>query len=95
MTNVATAADLRRYVRDFSIHARRGDPQVVRFVNLVFRTFRCDIERLQDDKMATLAAYGREYPGSDPADDRTFEVLSRIDIDVRVRPPSSGEAVSH
>jgi hypothetical protein len=90
----ASAADLRRYARDFSIHPRRGDPQVVRFVNLVFRAFRSDIERLQDNKMATLAAYGRDHPGSDPADDRTLEVLSRVDIDVRVRPQSSDEVVS-
>lgn len=90
----ALAADLKRYVRNFSIHPRSGDPQVVRFVNLVFRAFRSDIERLQDGKMATLTACGRDHPGSDPADDRSLEVLSRVDIDVRVRPQSSDEVVS-
>lgn len=83
----APAADLRRYVRDFSIYPRRGDPRVTRFVNLVFRAFRSEIERLQDDKMAALAAYGLHHPGSDPADDRSLEVLSRVEIDVRALTP--------
>ena len=77
----ATAAELKRYVRRFRIDPGRGSPRVVRFVNLMFRAFEAEIERLQDEKIATLAAYRRARPGADPLEDRGLEVLSSVELD--------------
>ena len=81
----APAAELKRHVRRFRIDPRRGEPRVVRFVNLVFRAFRAEIERLQDDKIATLDASRRARPGADPFEDRSLEILSGIELDLRRR----------
>lgn len=62
---------------------RRGEARLVRFVNLVFRAFLPDIERLQDSKIERLAELRRAHPDLDPSEDRSLEVLSRIAIDVR------------
>jgi hypothetical protein len=78
----ATAAELKRYVRRFSIDPRRGVPRVVRFVNLVFRAFEAEIEHLQDLKIAALAAYRHAHPGVNPLEDRGLEILSRVDLDL-------------
>lgn len=81
----ARGEDLKQYVRRFAIDPGRGEPRVVRFVNLVFRAFHDEIERLQDDKLAAIAAYRREHLGVDPFADRSLEILSRTAIDVRQR----------
>jgi hypothetical protein len=85
-----TPANLKRYVRRFMIHSPRGDPRVARFVNLMFQAFRPEIEWLQDEKASAIAAYRRAHGGRDPFEDRSVEVLSRVDI--RFEP--SGEARS-
>lgn len=78
-----SAADLRRYVRRFRIADHVGPPPLVRFVNLIFRAFELEIEQLQDDKIAALARYGAEHPEVDVFEDRSLEILSRVEIDVR------------
>lgn len=78
----AGADELKRHVRRFSIDTRRGAPRVVRFVNLVFRAFESDIERLQDEKIAALAAYRRAHPQVNALEDRGLEILSRLDLDL-------------
>jgi hypothetical protein len=56
---------------------------VIRFVNLVFEAFLPDIEALQEEKARAIEQYRRSHDGSDPFEDRSVEVLSRIAIDVR------------
>lgn len=80
-----TPANLKRYVRGFRVDERRGVSRVVRFVNLMFRAYRDEIERLQDEKAKTLDAYRATHPGVDPLEDRSLEILSRVAIDVRAR----------
>jgi len=80
-----SATRLKQYARQFRVDERRGEPRLVRFVNLLFRAFRPQIEQLQDAKLAGLAEYRRAHPDTDPFEDRSLEVLSRADIDVRVR----------
>jgi hypothetical protein len=79
-----SAANLRRYVASFRLREPVGPPPLVRFVNLVFQTFGPEIARLQDDKIATLAAHRAAHPDRDVFEDRSLEILSRVDIDVRV-----------
>ena len=79
----ATAAELKRHVRRFHIDPRHGAPRVVRFVNLLFRAFEGDLERLQEEKLAALAAYRRAHPGINPLEDRGLEILSRVGLDLR------------
>jgi hypothetical protein len=86
-----SAADLRRYVRRFHLGERVGPPPLVRFVNLIFQVFGAEIERLQDEKIAALAAHRAAHPDRDVFEDRSLEVLSRVAIDIRAR---AGEAVS-
>ncbi len=83
-------ANLRQYVRGFHIGAGRGPEQVVRFVNLVFRAFLPEIEWLQDEKDRRLRAYAAEHPGRDPLEDRSLEILSRVEIGVRSRLGAGG-----
>jgi hypothetical protein len=54
-------------------------------VDLVFRAFLPDIEQLQEAKIERLAELRSAHPGTDPSEDRSLEVLSRIAIDVRAR----------
>jgi hypothetical protein len=75
-----TPANLKRYVRRFSVRPPRGDPRLVRFVNLVFRAFRPEIEWLQDEKARAIAAYRTAHGGHDPFEDRSVEILSRVDL---------------
>ncbi len=82
-----TAGSLKRYVRRFEIDERHGEPRLVRFVNLMFRVFLPEIERLQDEKVSALAAHRLVHPGANPFEDRSLEVLSRVDIDVRALVP--------
>jgi hypothetical protein len=74
---------LKRYVRQFQIRADRADPRLVAFVNLMFRTFRPEIEWLQDTKDRALTTYRRAHPGTDPFEDRTLEILSQVEVDLR------------
>jgi hypothetical protein len=77
--------NLKHYVRRFQLDERRGPALLVRFVNLVFRAFRTEIERLQDEKAAAIDAYRAARRGRDPFEDRSLEILSRAAIDVRAR----------
>jgi len=76
---------LKRYARRFHIDESRDTPRPVRFVNLMFRVFLPEIEWLQDEKAKMLEAYRLAHPDADPFEDRSLEVLSRVEIDVRER----------
>jgi hypothetical protein len=78
-----TPENLKRYARRFLVEEGRGESRVIRFVNLMFRAFLPEIERLQDMKAAALTAYRLAHPGTNPFEDRSLEVLSRVEIDVR------------
>jgi hypothetical protein len=80
-----TPANLKQYVRRFCIGTGHGPAPLVRFVNLVFEAFRPEIGELQDLKEETLRAYSEAHPATDPLQDRSLEVLSRIEIDVLAR----------
>jgi len=80
-----SAAQVKAYARRFRIDESRGPAPLVRFVNLVFRVFAAEIERLQDEKIAALAAHRLRHPGRDPFEDRSLEIASWIDVDVRRR----------
>ena len=82
-----TAEKLKRFARRFEIDERHGEPRLIRFVNLMFRVFLPEIERLQDEKAGALAAHRLAHPGANPFEDRALEVLSRVDIDVRALVP--------
>jgi len=79
----ASAADLRRYVARFHLREHVGPSRLVRFVNLVFQAVGPEIERLQDEKVATLARHRAAHPDLDLLEDRSLEILSRTAIDVR------------
>jgi hypothetical protein len=76
---------IKGYARRFWIDPRRGPVPLVRFVNLMFRAFLPEIERLQDDKVAGIAEHHARYPGRNPFEDRALEIPSWIDIDLRRR----------
>lgn len=80
-----SAAGLKRYARRFHLDERRGDPRLIRFVNLTFQAFRAEIEQLQDMKAERLVEYRLAHPGVDPFEDRSLEILSQVPIDVRAR----------
>jgi uncharacterized protein DUF6969 len=77
-----TASNLRRYVREFHLAEPAGPLPLVRFVNLMFQAFGPQIERLQDEKIATLDRYRATHPGQDVFEDRSLEILSRVEVDV-------------
>ena len=77
-----TAGSLKRYARRFQIDERHGEPSLIRFVNLIFRAFLPEIERLQDEKVAALRAWRAAHPGRDPFEDRSLEVLSEVAIEI-------------
>jgi hypothetical protein len=79
----ASAADLRRYVARFHLREHVGPSRLVCFVKLVFQAFGSEIERLQDEKVATLCRHEAAHPDLDVFEDRSLEILSRIEIDVR------------
>jgi hypothetical protein len=79
-----TAGNLRRYVRGFHLAERVGPTPLVRFVNVMFQAFGPEIERLQDEKIAALARHRVSYPDRDVFEDRSLEILSRLEVDVRV-----------
>jgi hypothetical protein len=74
---------LKQYARRFHVAERSGYARVIRFVNLMVRAFVPEIEQLQDEREARLAAHRRAHPGVDPFEDRSLLVLSRVEIDVR------------
>jgi hypothetical protein len=76
---------IKGYARQFQIAPGRGPAALVRFVNLMFRAFLPEIERLQDDKAARIAAHRARHPDRNPFEDRTLEIPSRIEIDLRRR----------
>lgn len=78
-----SAADLRWYIGRFHLREQVGPPRLVRFVNLVFQAFAPEIERLQDEKIATLAGHRAARRDLDVFSDRSLGILSRIAIDVR------------
>ena len=56
--------------------AADGWPQALFTLNL----WASGDERPQDAKVAALAAYRRAHPGADPLEDRSLEVLSRVEL---------------
>jgi hypothetical protein len=88
-----SAANLRRYASGFQLRERVGPPPLVRFVNLVFRAFGPEIALLQEEKIAALAAHRAAHPDRDVFEDRSLEILSRVDIDVRVRARGVGSMI--
>ncbi len=80
-----SAASLPRYAAGFRLREQAGPPLLVRFVNLVFSTFGPEIARLQDEKIAALTAHRTAHPDHDVFQDRSLEILSRVEIDVRAR----------
>jgi hypothetical protein len=79
------AEELKRDVRRFCVTEGRRHVLVTRFINLIFRAFRPEIERLQDDKARRIAALRRAAPTTDVLEDRQHHVLSRVNIDARMR----------
>lgn len=76
---------VKRYARAFRIDERRGEPRLVRFVNLVYRAFLPEILRLQDEKVALLAAHRPRRRGVHAHDDRSLQFLSEMRIAVPTR----------
>ena len=79
----APPAEVARHARQFRLSEQRGPALLVRFVNLVFRAFLPEIQRLQDEKEQALAAWRVAHPDADPFEDRSLEVLSRVEVDPR------------
>jgi hypothetical protein len=86
---------LKHLARRFFVDERRGSRDVVRFVNLVYRTFSPEIEWLQDAKARALVTHRERYPDRDPFEDRTLDVLSRIPIDVCARASEAAHFARH
>jgi hypothetical protein len=80
-----SAADLQRYARAYHLRERVGPAPLVRFINLMFEVFSAEIERLEGEKIATLATYRMKHPDRDVFEDRSLEIVSRVEIDVRAR----------
>ena len=78
----AAPEDLARYLRQYHIESRKGDARLVRFVNLMFRVFRPEIEALQEAKGRAIQHYRAAHGGADPFEDRSVEILSQVEIDV-------------
>lgn len=78
------------YAGQFRVESRKGDPRLVRFVNLMFRAFWSEIAALQEGKAAAIARYRAAHGGADPFEDRSVEILSRVVIEV----PRSSRAVA-
>jgi hypothetical protein len=72
-----------RHARAFRLSETRGPAPLVRFINLVFRVFRPEVEWLQGEKERVLGAYRAAHPGADPFGDRSLEILSRVEINLQ------------
>jgi hypothetical protein len=77
-----STAKLRRYARQYGIESRKGDPRLVRFINLMFNAFREEIEALQEAKERAIQLYRTSHGGADPFEDRSVEILSHVEVDV-------------
>ena len=78
----ASPRTLSRYTREYGIESRKGDVRLVRFINLMFRAFRPEIEALQVAKGEAIEQYRAAHDGADPFEDRSVEILSRIEIEI-------------
>jgi len=78
----ASPEDLARCTRRYGIESHKGDARLVRFINLMFRAFRPEIEALQDAKERAIQRYRAAHGGADPFEDRSVEILSQVEIDV-------------
>lgn len=78
----APTGKLNRYTREYGIESRKGDVRLVRFINLMFRAFRPEIEALQVTKGEAIEQYRAAHGGADLFEDRSVEILSRIKIEI-------------
>ena len=90
----ASPKNLSRYTREYGIESRKGDVCLVRFINLMYRAFRPEIEALQVAKGEAIEQYRAAHDGADPFEDRSVEILSRIEIEIpkHVEAPLAGES---
>lgn len=79
------AEQVKAFARRFRVDESRGPARLVRFVSLMFHVFLPEIERLQDEKLAALTVHRLRHPAVDPYEDHSLEVLSWVDIDLRLR----------
>lgn len=84
---------LKQHIRRFHIGHGCGPAPLVRFINLMFEAFALEMEQLPDDKERTLRAYRAAHPGKEPLQDRSLEILSRVEIDVKARLAGPAEVV--
>jgi hypothetical protein len=89
-----SAVGLTLHSARFRLQERAGPVPLVRFVNLLFQAFLPDIERLQDEKIETLARHRAAHPGRNVFEDRSLEILSHAAIDVRARALDPAPALS-
>jgi len=61
--------------------SRNGDVRLIRFITLMFRAFRPEIEALQDAKERAIQRYRATHGGADPFENRSVEILSQVEID--------------
>jgi len=78
----APPSRLDRYTREYGVESRKGDPRLVRFINLTFRAFRSEVQALQEAKQEAIEEYRAAHGGADPFEDRSVEILSRVEVDV-------------
>jgi len=78
----ASPDDLTRYTRQYGIESHKADARLVRFITLMFRAFRPEIEALHDAKGRAIQRYRTAHGGADPFEDRSVEILSQVEIDV-------------
>lgn len=74
------ATNIKGYARRFCVDSQAGDPQLVRFMSLMFQAFLPEIEWLQDEKICALAAHHARYPSRNPFQDRSLEITSRVEL---------------
>lgn len=79
----ATPEQLKRYAGGFRLEGAKADPRLLRFINLVFGAFAPEIEMLQDEKIRAMDAYRASHRDGDAFEDRSLEILSRVEIAVR------------
>jgi hypothetical protein len=83
---------MKEHVRRFHVRPGRGDRRLIRFMNLVVEAFRPEIEWLQEEKERALTAYRLAHAGASPFEDRTLEVLSRVELDLEPPGAAPGRA---
>jgi hypothetical protein len=84
------AANIKRYARRFRVDSRAADPQLIRFLDLVFQAFLPEIEWLQDEKVCALAAHHAACPSRNPFEDRSLEITSRVELSLTAHSRHSG-----